>query len=339
MSEMVSRTDPNKFSFANLTEQEFGENDRKFTPESRYRYSVLTDGDGNRFFSKQLAGIDESLDEKWAMYLARESAWADFASSVDTNHRELGFTSLTPLHIDYRQNGGVQRLIYPYVDMPFLAEPRGSEPLHDPSTLMKYAKVLKTLDSAAEHWHSTQLLDNSDEHTPFDELDKRWDEWVEVGDLYENNVLTAEMLRDARSLVHEYTPFVSPRFQHGDFVPWHLFADPSGNWISFDGEHASMRKPRYYDVAYSYSRLFTKSRDKVTAAALLRTFIELGEAEQEFSRDEFYAAFVPVLMSRSIGMFLDAKMDGKKGDEYTVEARELFDRCQSRDLNALVAIA
>jgi hypothetical protein len=175
----------------------------------------------------------------------------------------------------------------------------------------------------------------------FDYFDKSWNEWLKVGNLYEDGHLTEEVVEKARQLVNDYSPFVTPRLQHGDFVPWHLFSYHDGDadsWISFDGEHASLMKPRFYDLAYSYSRLFTRSDDKELAAQLLHEFVALGVTNGEFTHEEFHQAFVPVLMSRSIGMFLDAHFDEQKGEDYTAEAKDLFERCQARSLEALIQI-
>ncbi len=321
-----------------LTEWEFADNERKFTPESRYRYAVLVAEDGTKYFSKQLAGLEQGKDDKWAKYLERESAWADFAVAVGQLHPRLQFTGLQPVFIEKYDRGGVKRVVYPYVDADFVSEPRDSSPFRDPTIVARYASLLKTLDTAAGNWNA--VIDNDDEHTPYDNVDKRWDEWVHVGELVERGYVTREMISDARKLVTDYAAFITPRFQHGDFVPWHVFSNDSDQyspqWISFDGEHASMRKPRYYDLAYTYSRLFTKSRDRESAAHILGEFMRQGVAQGEFTSQDFYAGFLPVLMSRSVGMFLDARFDDDKGDEYFDEAKDLYERCISRDMRSLL---
>lgn len=323
-------------SLEGLQEFEAGDNERKFTAESRYRYSLLEAADGTRYFSKQLAGTEQSSDDKWAKYLEREATWAEFAVAVGANNPTLNITGLAPLYQENHEAGGVKRLVYPFVNAPFLAEPGVSKPFRDSWVLSRYIKTLRAFDVGAEDWQPTVPMSERDEHTPFSAVDKSWDEWLEKGRLREQGLMISEMVSEARRIVRDYQTYVTPRFQHGDFVPWHLFAEHSGRWISFDGEHASVEKPRYYDLAYSYSRLCTRSRDTGSAARLLGGFIVLGEQQGDFTRDEFYKAFLPVLMSRSIGMFLDAANDRKKGDDYVAEANELFGRCQSRDLQALL---
>lgn len=340
MKEFDSKLMSPLLSLEDLREEEFGDNDRKFTPESRYRYSILTAKDGTKYFSKRLAGIDKDRDTKWAKYLEHESAWAEFAVAAGEAYPALGFTGLEALYSEPYDNAGVQRVVYPYIEADFVSEPTMTIPLQTPETIVRYAEMLKALDSFAQGWQPKQQLDDSDEHTPFNQLDKRWSEWLEVGHLYDEGFITPEMVQNAHTLVDDYSGFVTPCFQHGDFVPWHVFSVKNGNmpdqWVSFDGEHASMQKPRFYDLAYSYSRLFTASSNQVAAAEMLGQFIALGEQNQEFTADEFYVAFIPVLMTRSMGMFLDARFDGEKGNDYLEEARDLFNRCQARDLQALL---
>lgn len=336
MKEVYDTNGNSELSLDGMIEYDFGENDRQFSAESRYRYSVLVADDGSRYFSKQLAGIDEEKDKKWSEYLNREAAWASFALHVGENYPELAITGLVSLRTDLRADGGVQRLIYPYIDAPFLTEPQVSIPLRNPQTLSRYVKILKVFDTAAQDWQSKGTIDSVDEHTPFDQVDKSWDEWLRSGELYEKGYLTPEMVAKARQVVEDHKLFMTARFQHGDFVPWHIFNDSSGKWISFDGEHASTQKPRFYDLAYSYSRLFTVSRDSNLAARMLGGFIVMGEENQEFTRDEFFASFLPVLMSRSMGMFLDAANDSEKGNDYLIQANDLFNRCQTRNLGELL---
>jgi hypothetical protein len=336
MTERLAPQSNHLESLEGLQEFEFGDNERRLTAESRYRYSLLEAADGTQYFSKQLAGAEQSSDDKWAKYLEREAIWAEFAVAVGANNPDLNITGLAPLYQENYEAGGVKRLVYPFVDAPFLAEPGVSKLFRDPWVMSRYIKILRAFDSEAEDWQPAVSMAERDEHTPFNSVDKRWDEWLEKGQLLEQGLVTTSMVTEARRIVQEHQPYVTPRFQHGDFVPWHLFAEHSGRWISFDGEHASLEKPRYYDLAYSYSRLSTRSRDTDSAARMLGGFIVLGEQEGDFTRDEFYKAFLPVLMSRSMGMFLDAANDRKKGDDYVAEANELFARCQSRDLQALL---
>lgn len=324
-------------SLDGLSEVETTENERKITPETRYKYSTLIAPDGNKYFSKKLAGFDAKRDEKWSKYLAREAMWADFATAAGRQNPDLHFTGLSPVYVESREGGGIQRVVYPYIDAKFVAEPGEGDSLHDLAVLSRYAQTLVTLDAFGANWQPEQPVDMSDEHTPYNHVNKAWDEWLSMAPLYEEGYLTPGMIAQAKQIVDDYSKHISPRFQHGDFVPWHLFSvEQEGQeplWISFDGEHAGTLKPRLYDLAYSYSRLFTRARDSVTASRLLGEFIARSN---NGSVDEFYEAFLPVLMTRSIGMFLDAYNDGQRGVDYLSEAKDLYERCVSQDPQALL---
>lgn len=319
-----------------LTETDLGRNERAFSPDDRYRYSLLTAADGERYFSKSLPGIYPQNDAKWSKYLAREASWADFAGQVAHNNPELGLESLKAVYIERAGDGSVRRLVYPFIDAPFVSEPGDSGRLHDHQLMDRYTDILLAFDKHGNGWAPESAIDNSDEHTPYDHLDSRWGEWVKHGNLIKDDVMTQRMLDDARSLVTEYGDTVRPRMQHGDFVPWHLFDDKAtGKWITFDGEHASLLKPRFYDVAYSYTRVFTRSKDAQAAQSLLRQFAEKGVRDNQFTFDELESGIIPVLTSRTIGMFLDAQHD-KQSIDYFDEANELYRRCMMRDLRAFL---
>ena len=323
----------------NVTEIDLGRNERTFSPEDRYRYLLLSDNSGNRYFSKKLPGVYPDKDKKWSSYLGREPIWAQFAKEVGNHYPDLQLDSLLPEHVEKNSDGQVTQVVYPYIDAPFVADPSDSTNLHNPETMQRYVDVLLAFDQYGMGWTAQDILDNSDEHTPYNQLDKRWDNWVNVGRLVDDGIVTAEMLHRARALLQDHEQYVKPQMQHGDFTPWHLFnkTDEQGNstWISFDGEHASTIKPRYYDLAYSYSRIFTRAKDQQTASAMLAQFVEKGAARGQFEIDEFTHGFIPVLTSRSIGMFLDAQHDKDKVD-YFHEAHDLFERCMTRDLRSLL---
>jgi aminoglycoside phosphotransferase (APT) family kinase protein len=144
--------------------------------------------------------------------------------------------------------------------------------------------------------------------------------------------ISADKIVQAKQLIDTHRPHIQPAFQHGDFVPWHLFAINGQQLVLFDGEHASLVKPRFYDLAYLYSRLYTRSQAPASARKILSGYIE----QAGHNPDHFAHAFLPVITLRALGMHADAYADRQHFD-YAPAARDLLDRCLSRDLQALTA--
>src|SRR3546814_14349702 len=79
------------------------------------------------------------------------------------------------------------------------------------------------------------------------------------------------------------TPPLTACMQHGDFVPWHIF-EKEEEWVIFDAEHAHHELPRFYDLAYSYSRIYTRADDSNLARQQLALFIERIALERSDER-------------------------------------------------------
>ena len=164
--------------------------------------------------------------------------------------------------------------------------------------------------------------------TTYSELDRRWEKWTKIP--LEKGLITSAQIDEARRIITTHQQYLTPSFQHGDFTPWHILVDSQKNWWLIDGEHASIEKPRYYDLAYMYSRIFTRLHSPEHAAKLLRVFTVKAGASQE----KLYLAFLPIITSRAVGMYFDALND-IKDDDYMDEAQELLRRCLSRNPSEL----
>ena len=119
--------------------------------------------------------------------------------------------------------------------------------------------------------------------------------------------------------------FVYPALQHGDFVPWHMFQIDDKTIGVVDGEHASLIKPRFYDLAYLYTRLYTKASSPDAAKKVLRLFLKTSGTK----RGHFFRAFLPVATLRSFGVLFDSINDNR----YQKEAQRLLDLCLEEDLS------
>lgn len=124
-------------------------------------------------------------------------------------------------------------------------------------------------------------------------------------------------LSDVMTLASELPRTYWPGSNHGDFVPWHML-ERGSSFVLIDAEHASLTKPRYYDVAYFYHRVYTAAESPELAKAYLRAFTErLSEGEQE----KFNAAFRAVLAGRVIGGYWDLKQERRFETPYHASLR------------------
>lgn len=124
--------------------------------------------------------------------------------------------------------------------------------------------------------------------------EKKFHEWAE-----ESGVDFSDLLKIARELRQTY----EPAFNHGDFVPWHML-EADERFVLIDAEHASISKPKYYDVAYFYHRVYTAAMSPDLAKAFLRA---VSDQLPKPERNAFMRKLRPVLAGRVIGGYGDSK--------------------------------
>ncbi len=294
-------------------------NNRRFGPGERFSFE-RTEENGLDILIKR--GSSSELYEN----LDRELLWSEFMAYIGTNFPEAKLRSPEILGLSRDRT----ELKMEYISSPLLAAENGLGSL-DGDRFSRFVQSLEIFDQAGGQWQPRTHRDDSNDHTPYDQVDKSWGEWYRHTGI--SGLVTPEMDFEARRLVDEYKQYLTPRLQHGDYFPWQIF-DDNGEWITFDAEHASETKPRYYDLAYIYARTFVLARDPDTARRLLAEFLP----QHPESEEDFFKAFLPVLMSRSMGMFLDTYFATKRGQfGYKDYAKDLYDRCLQRSLPALLS--
>lgn len=148
--------------------------------------------------------------------------------------------------------------------------------------------------------------------------------------------ITGAGVDKAKAVIEKYRSRLQSCLQHGDFVPWHMIVTIQGV-VLIDGEHAGVALPRYYDLAYLYTRLFTRLHAHEAAADILKNFLLQAKPER------FEQAFLTVMTSRVLGIHLDAyneftsSQDTDDPIDYRAEAKELLRRCLSEKLEAFIA--
>ena len=192
----------------------------------------------------------------------------------------------------------------------------------------RLARILVDLDRAFADTPVEKPSIEASDTAPVTDLLRRVDRWSERP--IQAGTLSAERLQLAKERIAERALSLRPRLQHGDFVPWHIYRTGENAYVLVDSEHASLLKPRFYDLAYLYSRLWTRLHAPEAARAVVRSFL----TESSVERSGFLAAFLPILTQRSIGMHADALADAGHND-YLREAQDLLARCLADDVEGL----
>lgn len=150
-------------------------------------------------------------------------------------------------------------------------------------------------------------------------------------------LLSQEQIVRVKSLLSQHRASLTPTLAHGDFVPWHMF--DLGDRIGLvDGEHASLIKPRYYDLVYLYARVWTTVFAPDEAVRILKLFLDNSQVD----RREFAQIFLPMMAARAVGTLHDALNDLERSDQYQKdyrhEAQDLLNRALSEDLEAFLGV-
>jgi hypothetical protein len=131
------------------------------------------------------------------------------------------------------------------------------------------------------------------------------------------------------------SPLLPARLQHGDFVPWHMIEIGSNCFGLIDSEAASTHKPRFYDLAYFYHRVFTKLWQPDIAKQFLDRYLKRCNIDE----DNFYNLFVPILAQRVVGGMFDytnADHIHDKGKYEWSLHRRILELILKKDFNNLV---
>lgn len=132
---------------------------------------------------------------------------------------------------------------------------------------------------------------------------ERYRKWAEeAGENLDDLIEVADSLPDT----------YESRMNHGDFVPWHMLQDGE-RFVLIDAEHAGVKKPKYYDTAYFYHRVYTAAESPELAKKYLAALSErLSAGERKNLIDELR----PILAGRAIGGYWDFAQGDKSERSY-----------------------
>lgn len=114
--------------------------------------------------------------------------------------------------------------------------------------------------------------------------------------------------------------YLKGSFNHGDFVPWHMYDLANGKFGLVDAEHGGYR-PKYYDPAYFYLRVRQSLGEKELAKKFLLQFKDLLSKK---NKAIFWDELKPVLAQRLIGDFWGAWIGSQKNREAELQKCEQF---------------
>ena len=183
--------------------------------------------------------------------------------------------------------------------------------------------------AAIDRVEPDKTIPEHEDSAPYTDIRKRFSKWSEKP--LAAGILDQNSYDGVNVLIDDYTPYLTPRYAHGDLnCIKHVLVTENNQLAWIDFEHFSAHKPRYYDLAYGYSRLFTQSQYPEVAGELLKVFLE--NAEPTPHRDEQLLA---VMSQRAIGMHFDAMNDLASVD-YRDRAQDFLARCLSRRIQNLL---
>lgn len=192
--------------------------------------------------------------------------------------------------------------------------------------LGQLAAVLAAIDKISPQETKVWEQDSA----PYTDIRRRFDVWSKSP--LEARVLDVSAYEAANQLIEEYSSILEPRYAHGDMSPFkHVFVTPKDTLAFIYFEHYSPMKPRYYDVAYAYSRLRMQADLPEVAGVFLREFLRVAESVPN-QKEQLLA----IMTQRAIGMHFDALNDYKKGSDYRRRAQDFLTVCLERDVDRLI---
>ena len=122
-------------------------------------------------------------------------------------------------------------------------------------------------------------------------------------------------LNEVKTVFDNYTDIKeSYGLCHRDFVPWHMIWNGE-KIVLIDAEHAGNLNPKFYDTAYFFCSLYTSAQLPDLAKKFLNLSVKQFKTEG-IDINYFRKHFRPILASRIIAKFWDAKNSNKDLDVY-----------------------
>jgi len=180
--------------------------------------------------------------------------------------------------------------------------------------LTRYADLLADIDRI-EPYGEVKFVGSSN----YRKLHASITEWADEN--LRDGIITEPENKRVKQISAGLDKYITPRIAHGDMSPYkHAYLRADGKITLIDCENFTPQAARYFDTAWSYTRLYSFAESTDIPKYFLASFLE--QADPVPHRIEQLMA---VIIQRTLGMQKDAHVDLKdKGIDYRDRAKELL---------------
>jgi hypothetical protein len=229
-----------------------------------------------------------------------------------------------PLHVPRIYDFGEGYYVREYVADQSVVE-EGMDIAEAGDRLKKLASLLANIDRI-EPYGEVRFIGSSN----YRNLHKSIGEWANEN--VRDQIVTPAIAERVKQISAGLGQYIKPRIAHGDMSPYrHAYLRPDNKITLIDFENFTPQAARYFDVAWTYTRLYSFASSTDIPKQFLATFLEL--AEPVAHRTEQLMA---VLIQRILGMQKDADVDlTSKGIDHRDRAKELLELVLQNKLELL----
>jgi hypothetical protein len=147
-----------------------------------------------------------------------------------------------------------------------------------------------------------------------------------------DNLITTTQANRLKEISDPLGKYISPRIAHGDMSPYkHAYLRPDGKIALIDFENFTPEAARYFDLAWSYTRLYSFAKATDIPKRFLASFLDHAAAAPNQTQQ-----LMAVLIQRTLAMQKDADVDlAGKGIDYRDRAKELLELVLQNKLELL----
>jgi len=207
-------------------------------------------------------------------------------------------------------------------DQPIVRE--STPPVDAKPELEKLARLLADIDRV-EPYGEVRFVGSSNYRRLHASISEWADENLGAG------IISQDQTEKAKQIAANLGEYLRPRIAHGDMSPYKHAYFHGGQIALIDFENFTPEAARYFDVAWSYTRLWSFAVSTDVPKQFLASFLDHAEPA-EHREEQLFA----VILQRTLGMQYDAFYDVKnKGLHYQDRAAELLSLILKGDLKLL----
>lgn len=228
------------------------------------------------------------------------------------------------LHIPEVYESTPNFYIREYIDSPqLLSESATLEQAKD--KLDKLARLLADIDRIEPTRHIGYV--GSSNYKNLEQSIPRW-----ADENLQDRIITEADNKRAKEIAAGLGQYIQPRIAHGDVSAYkHTYVANDGKIALIDFENFTSAAARYFDVAWTYTRLYSFAKTTEISRYFLTGFINKSEPAGHKGEQLF-----AVILQRTLGMQKDADKDLQtRGVDYRARAHELLDLVLQNKLELL----